>query len=51
MNSRTVSRVLEVISGTSMILVPIATMVAFAIHPQFWTFSRSPSAAAQYDYI
>jgi hypothetical protein len=34
-----------------MISVPIATLVAFAIHPQFWTFSRNPTPATQYDYI
>lgn len=34
-----------------MIAAPIAWMVAFFIHPQFWTFEREGSAAIQYQYI
>lgn len=45
------NRVKDVISGISMIVAPIATMIAFYIHPQFWTFKRESSAVIQFDYI
>lgn len=48
--SRT-KRFLEALSGGSMVLAPLATMVAFFIHPQFWTFRKETSALIQFDYI
>jgi hypothetical protein len=34
-----------------MVVAPLVTMVAFFIHPQFWTFKRETSASIQFDYI
>lgn len=44
-------RFLEILSGFSMILAPLATMIAFAIHPQFWTFKKESDAVIQFGYI
>ena len=44
-------RAVSFLSGLSMIVAPVATMIAFYIHPQFWTFKRESSAAIQYEYI
>lgn len=51
MKSEEARRTVQIISGLSMVLAPVATMVAFAIHPQFWTFKKESSAAIQFEYI
>jgi hypothetical protein len=51
MKTDKVDRIVRLISAISMIVAPVATMVAFAIHPQFWTFKKESSAAIQFEYI
>lgn len=45
MHTNAFSRALLRLSGLAMIVDPVAQMVAFAIHPQFWTFKRETDAA------
>lgn len=45
------NRVVMFVSGLGMIVGPLAQMIAFAIHPQFWTFKYETGADIQYGYI
>jgi len=44
-------RAVTFLSGLAMIIAPVAQMIAFAIHPQFWTFKHETGAVVQFGYI